>query len=74
MENTLVASVDSKGRVVIYDKTDASVTILDAETRHDKEEVARVMDEAREIFRQKVSSVSFMIPGEPGDGDLIDFL
>ena len=70
----MVASVDSKDRVIVYDEEDASVTVLDAKTRHDKEEVARVMDEAREIFRQKVSSVSFMAPGEPGDGDLIDFL
>lgn len=74
MENTLVASVDSKGRVVIYDEKDASVIVLDAETRHDKEEVARVTDEAREIFGKNVSSVSFMVPGEPGDNDLIDFL
>lgn len=41
---------------------------------HDKEEVARVMDEVREIFGKKVSSVSFVTPGEPGDNDLIDFL
>lgn len=74
MGNTLVASVDSKGRVVIYDKADASVIVLDAKTEHDKEEVARVMDEVREIFGKKVSFVSFVTPGEPGDGDLIDFL
>ena len=72
MQNTLVASVDSKGRVVIYDKVDASVIVLDAKTEHDKEEVARVMDEAREIFGKKVSSVSFVVPGEPGDNELID--
>lgn len=72
MQNTLVASVDSKGRVVVYDKTDASVIVLDAKTEHDKEEVAKVMDEAREIFGKKVSSVSFMVPGEPGDNDLIN--
>lgn len=74
MGSTLVASVDSKGRVVIYDEKDASVIVLDAKTEHDKEEVARVMDETREIFGKKVSSVSFMVPGESGDSDLIDFL
>lgn len=74
MRNTLVASVDSKGRIIVYDEKDASVIVLDTKTEHDKEEVARVMDETREIFGKKVSSVSFMVPGEPGDSDLIDFL